>query len=129
MKQFIVSAATAIVKITVLILVVRFVAGAASEAYDFGYRVFSEEPVSGEPGIAYTVELSEETTPKQVAQALEDYGLIRDKDLFYVQYLLSPHKDELMPGEYELSTAMTAEQMIEIMSSSYVDEDESGEEE
>lgn len=129
MKQFIVSAATAIVKITVLILVVRFVAGAASEAYDFGYRVFSEEPVSGEPGIAYTVELSEETTPKQVAQALEDYGLIRDKDLFYVQYLLSPHKDELMPGEYELSTAMTAEQMIEIMSSSYEDEDESGEEE
>lgn len=124
MKQFIVSAATAAVKIIVLVLIVRFVAGAASDAYAFGYRVFSEEPVSGEPGIAYTVELSEETTPKQVAQALEDYGLIRDKDLFYVQYLLSPHKDELMPGNYELSTAMTAEQMLEIMSSSYVEEDE-----
>lgn len=124
MKQFIVSAATAAVKIIVLLLVVRFVAGMASEAYAFGYRIFSEEPVSGEPGITYTVELSEETTPKQVAQALEDYGLIRDKDLFYVQYLLSPHKDELMPGNYELSTAMTAEQMIEVMSSSYVDEEE-----
>lgn len=124
MKQFIVSIGTAAVKITVLILVVRFVAGTASEAYAFGYRIFSEEPVSSEPGTTYTVELSEETTPKQVAQALEDYGLIRDKDLFYVQYLLSPHKDELMPGNYELSTAMTAEQMLEIMSSSYVDEDE-----
>lgn len=124
MKQFIVSAATAAVKIIVFFLIVRFVAGVASEAYAFGYRVFSEEPVSGEPGITYTVELSEETTPKQVAQALEDYGLIRDKDLFYVQYLLSPHKDELMPGNYELSTAMTAEQMIEIMSSSYAEEDE-----
>lgn len=124
MKQFIVSIGTAAVKITVLILVVRFVAGIASEAYAFGYRIFSEEPVSSEPGITYTVELSEETTPKQVAQALEDYGLIRDKDLFYAQYLLSPYRDELMPGNYELSTAMTAEQMLEVMSSSYVDEEE-----
>ena len=123
MKQFIVSTATAAVKIIVLLVIVRYVAGIASEAYAFGYRIFSEEPVSGEPGITYTVELSEETTPKQVAQALEDYGLVRDKNLFYVQYLLSPHKDELMPGNYELSTAMTAEQMLEVMSSSYVDEE------
>lgn len=124
MKQLIVSIGTAAVKIIVVVLLVRFVVAAASEAYAFGYRIFSEEPVSGEPGIVYTVELSEETTPKQVAQALEDYGLIRDKDLFYVQYLVSPHKGELMPGNYELSTAMTAEQMLEIMSSSYEEKDE-----
>lgn len=124
MKQFIVSVGTAVVKIIVFVLLIRFVVGAASEAYAFGYRIFSEEPVSSEPGIVYTVELSEETTPKQVAQALEDYGLIRDKDLFYVQYLVSPHKGELMPGNYELSTAMTAEQMLEIMSSSYEEKDE-----
>lgn len=124
MKQFIVSIATAAVKIIVFVLIIRYVIGAASEAYSFGYRIFSEEPVSGEPGIIFTVELSEETTPKQVAQALEDYGLIRDKDLFYVQYLLSPHKGELMPGDYELSTAMTAEQMLEIMSSSYTEKGE-----
>lgn len=124
MKQFIVSIATAAVKIIVLVLIIRYVSAAASEAYTFGYRIFSEEPVSGEPGVVYTVELSEETTPKQVAQALEDYGLVRDKNLFYAQYLLSPHKGELMPGNYELSTAMTAEEMLEIMSSSYVEEDE-----
>ena len=29
-----------------------------------------------------------------------------------------------MPGNYELSTAMTAEEMLAIMSSSYVDEEE-----
>lgn len=124
MKQFLVSVATAAVKIIVLVLIVRYVVGIATEAYEFGYRIFSEEPVSGEPGITYTVQLTEETTPKQVAQALEDYGLVRDKDLFYAQYLLSPHKDELMPGNYELSTAMTAEQMLEIMSSSFVGEEE-----
>ncbi len=124
MKQFIVSVATAAVKIIVLVLIVRYVITTAISAYDFGYRVFTEEPVSAEPGITYSVELSEETTPRQVAEALEDYGLVKDKDLFYVQYLLSPHKDRLMPGNYELSTAMTAEEMLEIMSSSYVDEEE-----
>ncbi len=124
MKQFIVSVATAAVKIIVLVLIIKYVIGIATTAYDFGYRVFTEEPVSAEPGIAYTVELTEETTPRQVAEALEDYGLVRDKNLFYIQYLVSAHKDELMPGSYELSTAMTADEMIEIMSSSYVDEEE-----
>ena len=124
MKQFIVSVATAAVKIIVLVLIVKYVIEIATTAYDFGYRIFTEEPVSAEPGIIYTVELSEETTPQQVAEALEDYGLVRDKNLFYIQYLLSSYKDKLMPGNYELSTAMTAEEMLEIMASSYVDEDE-----
>ncbi len=124
MKQFIVSITTAIVKIIVFVLIVKYVIGIATTAYDFGYRVFAEEPVSAEPGITYTVELSEETTPRQVAEALEDYGLVRDKNLFYVQYLVSSSKGKLMPGNYELSTAMTADEMLEIMSSSYVEEDE-----
>ena len=80
--------------------------------------------MSAEPGIVYTVELSEETTPKQVAEALQDYGLIRDKNLFYVQYLVSSAKDKLVPGSYELSTAMTAEEMLAIMSESYTEEEE-----
>lgn len=124
MKQFIVSITTAIVKVIVFVLIVKYVIGIATTAYDFGYRVFAEEPVSAEPGITYTVELSEETTPRQVAEALEDYGLVRDKNLFYVQYLVSSSKGKLMPGNYELSTAMTADEMLEIMSSSYVEEDE-----
>ena len=123
MKQFIVSVATAAVKIVVFVLIVKYVIGIAVMAYDFGYRVFAEELVSAEPGITYTVELSEETTPQQVAEALEDYGLIRDKNIFYVQYLVSSYKGKLMPGSYELSTAMTADEMLGVMSSSYVEED------
>lgn len=128
MKQFIVSITTAIVKVIVFVLIVKYVIGIATTAYDFGYRVFAEEPVSAEPGITYMVELSEETTPRQVAEALEDYGLVRDKNIFYVQYLVSSSKGKLMPGNYELSTAMTADEMLEIMSSSYVEEGEDEEE-
>lgn len=125
MKQLIVSVATAIVKITVFVFIVRYVVETATAAYGFGYRVFTEAPVSSsETGSAYMVELSEDTTPQQVAEALEDYGLIRDKNLFYAQYLLSPYKDKLMPGYYELNTTMTAEEMLEIMSSSYAEEED-----
>ena len=124
MKQFIVSVGTAAVKIILFVFIVRYVIGTATEAYAFGYRIFTEEPVSAEPGITYTVTLSEETTPEQVAEALEDYGLVRDRDVFYVQYLLSAYRGKLMPGNYELSTAMTGEEMLQVMSSSYVDEEE-----
>ena len=125
MKQLIVSVATAIVKITVFVFIVRYVAETAVTAYDFGYRVFTEAPVSAsETGAVYMVELSEDTTPKQVAEALEDYGLIRDKNLFYIQYLFSSYKDKLMPGYYELNTAMTAEEMLAVMSSSYAEEED-----
>lgn len=115
MKQLGVSAATAIVKIIVAYFIIRYVIKAAATAYDFGNRIFTEEPVSEPPGITYTVNLTEETTPKQVAEALEDYGLVRDKNLFYVQYLLSSYKDELTPGSYDLNTAMTAEEMLAVM--------------
>lgn len=124
MKQFVISVATAIVKIAVFVFLVRYVAETAAAAYGFGYRVFTEEPVSAsETGTAYMVELSEDTTPKQIAEALEDYGLIRDKNLFYIQYLCSSYKDKLVPGYYELNTAMTAEEMLAVMSSSYAEEE------
>jgi len=124
LKQLGVSVATTIVKVAVLIFVVQFVVKTASQAYEFGYRIFTEEPVSAAPGINYTVSLTEETTPKQVAEALEDYGLIRDKDLFYVQYLLSAYKDKLMPGNYELNTSMTAEEMLAVMAESWTEEED-----
>lgn len=127
MKQLVVSAATAVVKIIVAYFVIKYVIQAATTAYDFGYRIFTEEPVSNPPGITYTVTLTEETTPKQVAEALEDYGLVRDKNLFYIQYLLSSYKDELTPGNYELTTAMTADEMLAVMAASGGG-DETGEE-
>ncbi len=126
MKQLGISIATTVVKIIVFIIVVRYVVGMASEAYHFGYRIFTEEPMSGPPGIAYTVSLTEETTPKQVSEALENYGLIRDKNLFYAQYLLSAYKDKLQPGNYELNTSMTAEEMLAAMSASGSGEEENG---
>ena len=42
--------------------------------------------------------------------------MIRDARLFYIQELLSVYHDKLKPGVYELSSNMTAKEMLAVMS-------------
>ena len=105
-----------IIKVVVIAAVVVFVMRGATKAYDFGYRVFADEPVSVSGGRTITVGIAENASVKDIAQMLEDKGLIEDANLFVVQELLSAYHGEILPGIYDLSTDMTAERMLEIMS-------------
>lgn len=105
-----------IIKVVVLAAVVVFVLRASTTAYDFGYKVFADEPVSVTGGRTITVGISEEADIKDIAAMLEEKGLIADANLFIVQELLSAYHGEIVPGIYDLSTAMTAEEMLSIMS-------------
>ena len=105
-----------IIKIAVLAAVVVFVFRGATQAYDFGYRVFADEPVSVSGGRTITVGISENASVKEIAEMLEEKGLIEDSRLFVVQEFLSAYHKEILPGIYDLSTDMTAEQMLEVMS-------------
>ena len=73
-KQLTITLGTIIVKVVVAYFIIINVAKYAATAYDFGFRIFTEEPMTGQPGITYNVTITEETTPKQVANALEEYG-------------------------------------------------------
>lgn len=105
-----------LIKIVVLVAVIIFVFRSATQAYDFGYRVFADEPMSISGGRIITVGVAEGASIKDIAAMLEEKGLIEDSQLFVVQELLSAYHDEIIPGIYDLSTDMTAEQMLEIMS-------------
>ena len=105
-----------IIKIAVLAAVVVFVFRGATQAYDFGYRVFADEPVSVSGGRTITVGISENASVKEIAEMLEEKGLIEDSRLFVVQEFLSAYHKEILPGIYDLSTDMTAAQMLEVMS-------------
>ena len=111
-----------IIKVVVIAGVVLFAFKGASQAYDFGYRVFADQPVSVAGGRTITVGISENMTVKDIAQMLEEKGLIEDARLFVVQELSAYHK-EIKPGIYDLSTDMTAAQMLEIMSTPAQQED------
>ena len=112
------AAVETIIKVVVLAAVVVFIVRGASKAYDFGYRVFADEPISVSGGRTITVGISENMSVKDIALMLEEKGLIEDADLFVVQELLSAYHGELRPGIYDLGTDMTATQMMEIMSAS-----------
>ena len=99
-----------------LVLIVTFVYRTAIEAYDFGYRVFAEEPISRSGGRTITIAVAEDYTVRGLAEMLKDRGLIRDADLFVVQEFLSQYKGEIKPGIYDLSTVMTVSEMLQIMS-------------
>ena len=105
-----------IIKVVVLAVAVMFIVRGATKAYDFGYRVFADKPVSVSGGRTITVGVSENMSVKDIATMLEEKGLIEDADLFVVQELLSAYHGEIRPGIYDLSTDMTAAQMMEIMS-------------
>ena len=105
-----------IIKVVVLAVAVMFIVRGATKAYDFGYRVFADKPVSVSGGRTITVGVSENMSVKDIAAMLDEKGLIEDADLFVVQELLSAYHGEIRPGIYDLSTDMTAAQMMEIMS-------------
>lgn len=105
-----------VIKVVVVAAVVVFIFRGATQAYDFGYRVFADEPVSVSGGRTITVGISEAMKISDIAQMLEEKGLIEDAKLFVVQELLSAYHDEVLPGIYDLSTAMTAQEMLAVMS-------------
>lgn len=105
-----------VIKVVVIAVVVMFVFRMSTAAYDFGYRVFADEPVSLTGGRTITVGIAESAGVKDIALMLEEKGLIEDAKLFVVQELLSAYHGEILPGIYDLSTNMTAEEMLAIMS-------------
>ena len=114
-----------IVKVVILAAVVLFIFRGATQAYNFGYKVFADEPMSISGGRTITVGISDSMSTSDIAQMLEEKGLIEDAKLFVVQELLSAHHGEIAPGIYELSTAMTAQEMLALMAAPAEEEDES----
>ena len=114
-KYLVITVVETIIKVVVIAAVIVFVFRGATKAYDFGYRVFADEPVSVSGGRTITVGIAEGASVKEIAQMLEEKGLIEDAKLFVVQELLSAYHGEILPGIYDLSTDMTAEQMLAIM--------------
>ena len=52
---------------------------------------------------------------KEVGQLLESKGLIRDAKLFALQERISDYHGKIQPGIYTLSSSMTADEMLAIM--------------
>lgn len=113
-------------KVTVVVVAILYVYKGAVVAYDYGYRLFTETPVSAGTGREVTISITSGKAAKDVGEILESKGLIRDAKLFYLQELFSDYHGKITPGIYTLDSSMTAEEILEIICG--VEEEEEGEE-
>ena len=106
------------ISFSILIVLVVFIGvfKASTFCYDFGYRIFTEKPVDKLLGKEVVVQISKEDSAFDIGKQLEEKGLIRDAKLYVAQYYLSAYVDDLLPGTYTLDTAMTAKEMMAVMS-------------
>lgn len=114
-KEILGSTVQIIVKVAVFAYMVMYIFRAATAAYDYGYRVFAEEPVSFGEGRIISVYIEGDASALDVGNMLQEKGLIRDGRLFMIQELLSEHHGNIQPGVYDLNTSMTAQEMLEVI--------------
>lgn len=116
-KQMAVSAVKILIKVILVAGIIYFVYQAAGAAYDYGYRVFAEPAMAPKgSGRIISVAITEGKSVQEVGEILEAKGLIRDARLFYIQYLTSKYnKKDIVPGVYELSTEMVAEDILGVI--------------
>ena len=98
--------------VVILMVIYRF----SVSAYQYGIRIFREPPMSEAPGVEVTVEITDGMDFDGIAQQFYDKGLVRDKNLFKLQEYLSNYtKDGFIEGTYTVTTAMTAEEMMDVI--------------
>ncbi len=114
----------AAVKIAFVIIVVMLISKYSKVAYNYGYRIFNQVPVSSGTGRTVSVTISDGDSAKKIAEKLSNVGLITDKNLFVIQEKFSDYHGLEAAGTYELSTSMTPEEMLQIMSAASTEEDD-----
>ncbi|MCR4901642.1 MAG: endolytic transglycosylase MltG [Butyrivibrio sp.] len=124
-KSFGLGILDAIVKIVVVIIAIMLISKYAKVGYEFGYNIFNQTPVTtaGE-GKTVRLTIDSSVTVTELAKQLEEVGLISDWKLFYIQEYLSNYHGKITSGTYELSSTMTADEMLEILASGYTEEEE-----
>ena len=116
-KQLVGTILDTVIKVVIIAVIVTYTYRYAMQAYEFGYRISAEEPVSSaETARLISISVTEEATVMDIGEVLEEKGMIRDARLFYIQELLSVYHGKLKPGVYELSSDMTAKEMLAVMS-------------
>ena len=114
-------------KIMVVLFVIAATVKLGGIGYDFGYRVFTESAIDKEPGKDVLVQVREDTSARELGKTLEEKGLVRDGNLFFLQLKLSAYSKRILPGLYTLNTSMTAKDMIVVMSTKESESTESTE--
>ena len=73
------------IKVCKYIIMAVIIIVCATTAYNFGTKIFYSTGVEAKPGTDMTVTIKKGTTIKELANTLEEYGIISDTTVFRVQ--------------------------------------------
>lgn len=108
-----------IFNIVVLVVAAMLIYRCSISAYHYGIRIYGEPAMAPAPGTEVTVTVTDGMDFEGIAEMMYDNGLVRDKTLFRIQEWLSNYsEDGFAEGTYTLSTAMTPEEMMDVMGGS-----------
>jgi UPF0755 protein len=105
-----------IFRLALIIAIIYAIYTGAAKCYDYGYRVFTEPPVSSTAiGKDVTITVPLDFSAKELGQLFEEKGLTRDWILLVLQYYGSEYREDMTGGTFTLNTGMTAEEMFAVM--------------
>lgn len=96
---------------------------AGSYSYDFAYRVFGDVAAEAAPGRDVKVTIMKGETSMNIASKLQDAKVIVDKYSFFVKLKLKEY--DIMPGTFVLNTAMSYDDILDVITdySNSIDEE------
>ncbi len=98
--------------IVMALAVIYFTASVSITGFDFGYRVFTEPPMSEEPGKDIAVLITEDMSNREIGEEMYRKGLVRNDLLFWIQLELSAYREKVVPDTYVLNTSMTPKEIM-----------------
>lgn len=122
LKQLFGAMSATIFKICITVVVVLVVFYLSVSAYDFGYAVFADTPLSTGEAVPVSVVITEDKDTMEVAKLLESKGIIADAKIFYVQEMLSDSTGGIQPGVYELSSTMNSAEILAVITAEMEEE-------
>lgn len=112
-----------IVKVFLVLVAIMLISKYASVAYNYGYNIYNQVPASQYDTRTVTVSITDSMSVGDIAELLENRGLVKDKNLFWMQERFSEYHGMIAPGTYELSPSMTPDEIIAIMCASTIEAD------
>ncbi len=112
-------------KLIVIALVIMILFEGITKGYQFGYSIFYDTAAADPPGIDMRVTIGEDETLTDIASALEEGGLIKDKYIFLIQsifYEYGVRGNDIIPGTYLLNNSMSGKDIVVALRDGVVEE-------
>ena len=102
-----------VLKYLVMFVVIYYFAAAA---FVFGRQLFTDKGAAPAPGMDMTIEVTKNTSIKDFAKTLEEYGIINDDKVLWVQSFIYEVK-VVKPGTYSFNTSDNGEEILKVIKS------------